>query len=350
MQARGSQRRDLCRGHRVLVLARARARVRAHERRPALRSRWQGPVRFIVRAISAPIFSRAPSRARAPCRAHARTTPSEKAAAHGRRSHAAAPRSQVPSGTQRRSTCARIGRLGMVAASGKAATTAHGRQRGDRAQSGGARLVPTSQLERGRAPYAHACNARFGRRFPRRAPPLWTPLPWHPLFLRNPQRGGALWLRGRSERRGRRRPLRLGGNGAAPRTPVRRPGRPAACIARVCWARLARGRHRGSADGALSVPRASALAGASALPLALSASTELLARGFTSPGSRPADCTGGSLRSPPAIVGPLPSNTWKTPPAIRPASRLARWRWARFTACRRRRWPCQLPSFSCLSR
>ena len=78
-------------------------------------------------------------------------------------------------------------------------------------------------------------QARFGRRFPRRAPPLWTPLPWHPLFLRNPQGGGALWLRGRSERRGRRRPLRLGGNGAAPRTPVRRPGRPAACIARVCW-------------------------------------------------------------------------------------------------------------------
>jgi hypothetical protein len=30
---------------------------------------------------------------------------------------------------------------------------------------------------------------------------------------------------------------------------------------------------------------------------------------------------GGSLRSPPAIVGPLPSKTWATSPAIRPARR-----------------------------
>ena len=57
MQVRGSQRRDLCLGHRVLGLARARARVRAHERRPAPRSRRQGPVRSIVQALSAAIFS-----------------------------------------------------------------------------------------------------------------------------------------------------------------------------------------------------------------------------------------------------------------------------------------------------
>jgi hypothetical protein len=36
-----------------------------------------------------------------------------------------------------------------------------------------------------------------------------------------------------------------------------------------------------------------ALASASALPLAPSAATVILARVFTSPGSRPADCTGG---------------------------------------------------------
>lgn len=55
--------------------------------------------------------------------------------------------------------------------------------------------APAIALGRPRAPWA-----RLGRRSPRRAPPLWTPHPGHPPSLRNPQRGGALWLRGRSER------------------------------------------------------------------------------------------------------------------------------------------------------
>ena len=160
----------------------ALARGCAHERRPEPRSRWQGPVRSIVQAPSAAIFARAPSRARAPCRAHARTTACGKAAAHGRRSHAAAPRSQVPSGRKRRSTCARIGRHGMVAASGKAATTAHERQRGDRGRSHGARLVPTSQLERGRAPYAHACKHALAAVSPAAPLPSGHPSPGTPFF------------------------------------------------------------------------------------------------------------------------------------------------------------------------
>ena len=125
--------------------------------------------------------------------------PLEKAAPHRRRSHAAAPRSQVPWGTQRRSTCARIGRHGMVAAFGKAATTTLARQREDRAEIGRRATRGRRRATYGAGP-PHTRAARFGRRFPRRAPPLWTPLPWHPLFLRNPQRGGALWLRGRTER------------------------------------------------------------------------------------------------------------------------------------------------------
>jgi hypothetical protein len=78
----------------------ALARGCAHERRLGVCSRWQGPVRSTNSAPSPTLFSSAPSRERAPCRAHVHTTPSGKAAAHSRRSHAAAPRSQVPSGEE----------------------------------------------------------------------------------------------------------------------------------------------------------------------------------------------------------------------------------------------------------
>jgi hypothetical protein len=212
-----------------------------------------------------------------------------------------------------------------VAASGKAATAAHGRQRDDRAQSNGARLSAGIAARSRPVPQSTRVQARFGRRFPRRAPPLWTPLPWHPLSLRNPQRGGALWLRGRSERRGRRRPLRLGGNSAGPRAPVRRPSRPAACIARVCWCPAGEGQasHFGRRR-ALWAPRlgASWRLGAPACALRLDGDLGQVLHLARLASRR---LQGGSLRSPPAIVGPLPSNTWKTPPAIRPAARLARW-------------------------
>ena len=130
----------------------------------------QVPARFTIQAPSSTISSSPPSRVRAPCRAHARTTPSGKAAPHGRRSHAAAPRSQVPSGTHQRSTCARIGRLGMVAASGKAAKPAR----------------RSCRQHRRAARYQHLLlatpgpSARFGRLSPRRVLPPWTPQPGHP--------------------------------------------------------------------------------------------------------------------------------------------------------------------------
>lgn len=164
-------------------------------------------------------------------------------------------------------------------------------------------------------------GARFGRRFPRRAPPPWNPHPWHPLSKRNPQWGGALWLRGRSERRGRRRPLRLGGTGAAPRAPVLRLRRPAACRSPCGWARLARGRHPISDDGALSVHRCcDAGLGVSAAP-----ACALRRDGqhgqwlcLTRPASRRLQWRLASLTA--AIVGPLRSASWGT---RRPVGRLA---------------------------
>jgi len=64
----------------------------------------------------------------------------------------------------------------MVAASGKAATTTHGRQHDDRAQTGGARLGASLVLLSTPGP-----SARFGRRppaasFPPGPPNLGTPL------------------------------------------------------------------------------------------------------------------------------------------------------------------------------
>jgi hypothetical protein len=78
-------------------------------------------------------------------------------------------------GRKRRSPCARIGRHGMVAASGKAATATH-RPSAAISQKPTARSsAPTSALVRRRAR-----RARFGRLSPRRVLPPWTPQPGHP--------------------------------------------------------------------------------------------------------------------------------------------------------------------------
>ena len=226
---------------------------------------------------------------------------------------------------------------------------AHERQRSDLAESGGARFGAGIVARSAPGP-ARAC-ARFGRRFPRRAPPPWNPLPGHPLFLRNPQGGGALWLRGRSERRGRRRPLRLGGNGAGPRAPVRRPSRPAACSARAHGARLARGRHRASADGALQCPaprRQARRLGAPAVALRLG---DDLGQGLhvTRPASRrlqgglpsgarvhqPTPPTPRASRAPVVACARRRQSSVRSPPNAEhiagpwAGSPLARWRWAR---------------------
>jgi hypothetical protein len=91
-------------------------------------------------------------------------------------------------------------------------------------------------------------RASLGRRFPPPPPPPWTPHPRHPPSLRNPQGGGALWLRA-LEARCARAPYAQGGNGARPRAPVWRPSRPAACSDQ--GARL-RGAEAGAWPGARS--------------------------------------------------------------------------------------------------
>ncbi len=92
--------------------------------------------------------------------------------------------------------------------------------------------------------------------FPPPLLPPWTPQPRHPPFLRNPQGGRTLWLAGDLSGRGRPPPARLGGNGARPRLPGRAPSPTSPChhpggLRRAeRRARLARGRHHVSADGA----------------------------------------------------------------------------------------------------
>jgi hypothetical protein len=117
-------------------------------------------------------------------------------------------------GRKRRSPCARIGRHGMVAASGKAATTAHALSATIVHKATCARLGAGIVLLSRPGP-----SARLGRRPPAASFPPGPPILGTPLApslrsvagIRNPQGGRTLWLRGRSERRGRRRPLRLGG-------------------------------------------------------------------------------------------------------------------------------------------
>ena len=166
----------------------ALARGCAHARRLGVCLRWQVPVRSVIQAPSAMLFSLAPSRVRAPCRAHARTTPSGKADAQ---EDAPMPRRLARKCFQqrgRRSPCARIGRHGMVAAFGKAATATHGRQPGDRAERVPARgLAPASCLYPRRARrHTRASTLRPPFPPPRPSPldpPTWAP-PWRSLAAR----------------------------------------------------------------------------------------------------------------------------------------------------------------------
>jgi hypothetical protein len=122
---RGLQRRGQCHDHRVLVLARARTWVRT--------CATPGPVLALARPSPLPQLG-------AQRRAHlvgtvARACPLPRARAHDSIGKAA-PQEDAPmprrlarkclQGRKRRSPCARIGRPGMVAAFGKAVTTAHG--------------------------------------------------------------------------------------------------------------------------------------------------------------------------------------------------------------------------------
>ena len=204
-------------------------------------SRWQGPVRSIIQAPSAAIFSCAPSRAHAPCRAHVRTTPSGKAAPHSRRSHAAAPRSQVPSGQK--------SGVHLVLASDATAWSLHSGKRRRQLTVASATIVQNAWRRAARrrhraAIHAGPVAARFGRRppaasFPPGPPILGTPLARFARWNKESPGGKDALARRRFERRGRRRRLRLGGTARDhgprsrpfPHQPLPPPRGPAACRA-----------------------------------------------------------------------------------------------------------------------
>jgi hypothetical protein len=186
----------------------------AYARCPSLCSRWQGPGRSTIKAPSATIFSSAPAGGGRPRPA---PPPHDSIGESGHTADAPMPRRLARKrlqGRKRRSPCARIGRHGMVAASGKAATTAHALSATIVHKATCARLGAGIVLLSRPGP-----SARLGRRPPAASFPPGPPILGTPLApslrsvagIRNPQGGRTLWLRGRSERRGRRRPLRLGG-------------------------------------------------------------------------------------------------------------------------------------------
>jgi hypothetical protein len=237
---RGSQRRGPCLGHRVPGPA------------PALaRSSRMSLVRLVLAPAAGPGPLHPLGAQRGDClpRPVARACPLPRARAGSsiRESGAtrstlpaAAPRSQAPSAaTTAVSLCShRTPR--QVAASVKAATTAHEPSATTSWKSPCAHLGASFNLLSTPGP-----SARLGRRppaasFPPGPPNLGTPLA--PSLrsvagIRNPQGGRTLWLRGRSERQGRRRPLRLGGTARDhgprsrpfPHQPLPPPRGPSAC-------------------------------------------------------------------------------------------------------------------------
>ena len=176
VQVRGTQRGGPCHGHRVLGLA-PRSRVATDMREVLARAR--------LVASPSPLDHLGAQREDPLLGIVARACPLPGARAHDSIGKVDAQEdAPMPRRLARKclwphdrcSPCARIGRHGMVAAFGKAATATHGRQRNDRAKRIGARLGAGIVLLSRPGP-----SARLGRRppaasFPPGPPNLGTPL------------------------------------------------------------------------------------------------------------------------------------------------------------------------------
>ena len=226
---------------------------------------------------------------------------------------------------ERRSPCARVGRHGKLAGireSGDDSSRSPARRSSRTRPTRATRRRHRAAIHPG--PVEHALAAVPPPRPSPLDPPSWAP-PELPRCarsrVRNPQGGRTLWLRGRSERRGRRRPLRLGGTARDhgprsrpfPHQPLPPPRGPAACnstrvqVDGPGW----RGAGITSRPTARSVDtRLGARQGASALPLTLSDATAISATASARPSRGPPPATrlapsAVELRSPRASGGPL---------------------------------------------
>ena len=172
VQVRGSQRRGQCHGHRVLVLARARAWPRGCATASAVLALAR-PSPLPHSGAQHDAFLLEPRRARVPPAGRTRVLLHP-----GKRHHsidAPMPRRlarKCLQGRKRRSPCARIGRHGMVAAFGKAATAALAPSATIMQNAGCARRGASLCFLSRPGP-----SARLGRLSPRRVLPPWTPQP-----------------------------------------------------------------------------------------------------------------------------------------------------------------------------